>query len=139
MGRIIGTGADIEPNAQLACWGMPTPFIENNRDTAVRFAMVHIHAARLFTEAAQTKDAMIIQIISDATGVPTALIERAAPRWTGYDENGMPNVDSCLAQAAFWVDTMQLISGPIPTHEDLFDLGIAQEAARLLETDNPFI
>jgi len=138
VGKIIGTGADIEPNAQLACWAMPIKFLEGNRPAAVRFAMAHIQAARVFTEAAKTKNPEIIEIISAATKVPPALIAKAAPRWTGYDPDGMPNVESCFAQAAFWIDTMKLISGPAPTREKLFELSVAQEAARMLASNNPF-
>lgn len=139
VGRIIGTGADIMPGAQLGCWTIPTRFLEANRPAAVKFAMAHIHAARLFVKAAETKDAEIIKIISDATKLPAPLIEKAAPRWTGYDHDGMPNVSSVLAQADFWVNTMKLISGPVPTKDALFDLGIAEEASRTLNASNPFV
>ncbi|RDJ25184.1 ABC transporter substrate-binding protein [Bosea caraganae] len=138
VGKIIGTGADIVPNAQLGCWTMPTKFLEGNRKAAVAFAMAHIYAARLFVEAAKTKDPEIVKIIADATKVPGALIEKAAPRWTGYDHEGMPNTQSVLDQASFWVDTMKLISGPVPK-DALFDLGIAEEAAAALKSKNPFV
>lgn len=138
VGKIIGTGADIEPGAQLACWAMPTKFLEVNRKAAVAFAMAHIHAARIFTEAAKTKDAEIVKIIADATKVPPALIEKAAPRWTGYDVEGMPDTANVMRQAAFWVDTMKLIGGPLPKPEALLDLGAAQEAAATLKSANPF-
>ena len=94
VGKIVGPGSDIEPNAQLACWVMSSSFLAANRSAAVRFAMLHVHAARLFNEAAAKKDPDVVKIISDATKVPPPLIEAAAPRWTWYDDDGMPNVDS---------------------------------------------
>jgi NitT/TauT family transport system substrate-binding protein len=137
FGKIIGEGAEIEPNAQLAGWVMSTSFLQANRSAAVRFCMVHTHAARLFTKAATAKDPEIIKIISDYTKVPTALIEAAAPRWTWYDEEGMPNVESASAQFKFLSETMRLVSGTV-TNEMLFDLSPAKEAAARLKQANPF-
>jgi ABC-type nitrate/sulfonate/bicarbonate transport system substrate-binding protein len=138
VGRIIGTGADIEPGAQLACWAMPTKFLETNRKAAVAFSMAHIHAARIFTAAETSKDPEIIQILSAATNIPVPLIEKAAPRWTGYDPDGMPDTASVMRQASFWVDTMKLIGGPVPKQDVLLDLSAAEEAAKMLKTGNPF-
>jgi NitT/TauT family transport system substrate-binding protein len=137
VGKIVGTGADIEPNAQLACWVMSSKFLAAEKSAAVRFAMVHTHAARLFTKAAAAKDAEVIKIISDATKVPAPLIERAAPRWTWYDDDGMPNVDSVMAQFKFLSESMRLVSGKV-TPDMLFDLSPAKEAAARLKSANPF-
>jgi NitT/TauT family transport system substrate-binding protein len=137
FGKIIGAGSDIEPNAQLACWVMSSTFLQRNKSAATRFAMVHTHAARLFNEAAAKKDPDVVKIISDATKVPAPLIERAAPRWTWYDDQGMPNVDSVLAQFQFFSEKMRLVSGKV-TREMLFDLSPATEAASRLKTSNPF-
>jgi NitT/TauT family transport system substrate-binding protein len=137
VGKIVGTGADIEPNAQLACWVMSSKFLAANKSAATRFCMVHTHAARLFTKAAADKDPEVIKIIADVTKVPAPLIEKAAPRWTWYDEDGMPNVDSCMAQYKFLSQAMRLVSGNV-TPEMLFDLAPAKEAAAKLKTANPF-
>ncbi|RAI02178.1 hypothetical protein DLJ53_12490 [Acuticoccus sediminis] len=139
VGKIIGAGYEIDPGAQLGCFAMPEAFLDEDRETAVRYAMAHIQAAREFVAAAESKDPEVIAIISEATKVPAPLVERAAPRWTGYDKDGMPNVKSCMDQAAFWVDTMKLISGPVPTEEALFDLSVAEEAAARLAKENPFL
>ena len=72
---------------------MSSKFLAANKSAAVRFAMVHTHAGRLFNKAAAAKDADVIKIISDATKVPAPLIGLAAPRWTWFDEKGMPNVE----------------------------------------------
>jgi NitT/TauT family transport system substrate-binding protein len=137
VGKIVGAGSDIEPNAQLACWAMSSRFLSASRSAAVRFAMVHTHASRLFTKAAADKDADVIKIISEATKVPAPLIERAAPRWTWYDPEGMPNLDSVMAQFKFLSQSMQLVTGSV-TPEMLFELEPAREAAARLKSANPF-
>jgi NitT/TauT family transport system substrate-binding protein len=137
VGKIVGAGSDIEPNAQLACWVMSSDFLQKNKSAAIRFAMVHTHAARLFNKAAAAKDPEVIKIIADATKVPAALVEKAAPRWTWYDDNGMPNIDSVMAQFEFFSKTMRLVSGTV-TKDKLFDLSPATEAANRLKTSNPF-
>lgn len=137
VGKIIGAGSDIEPNAQLACWVMSSKFLAANKSAAARFAMVHIHAGRLFNKAAAAKDPDVIKIVSEATKVPEPLIGLAAPRWTWFDEKGMPNVDSCLAQGKFWND-IKLVNATV-TKEKLFDLSPAVEADAMLSKNNPFI
>ena len=137
VGKIVGPGSDIEPNAQLACWVMSSRFLSANSSAAVRFAMVHTHASRLFTKAAAEKDPDVVKIISDATKVPAPLIERAAPRWTWYDHEGMPNVDSVMAQYKFLSQSMQLVTGSV-TAEMLFELEPAKQAAARLKSSNPF-
>jgi NitT/TauT family transport system substrate-binding protein len=69
--------------------------------------------------------------------VPAALIERAAPRWTWYDDDGMPNVESVMAQFKFLSQDMRLVSGTV-TPEMLFDLSPAKDAAARLKSANPF-
>jgi NitT/TauT family transport system substrate-binding protein len=137
FGKLVFSGWDIEPNCQLACWVMSQGFLETNKSAAVRFAMVHTHAGRLYNKAAATKDAEVIKIISEATRVPPNLIEAAAPRWTWFFEDGMPNVESCMTQGKFWTETMRLTSGTA-TQQQLFDLSAAQEANERLNKANPF-
>ncbi|MDI1347313.1 MAG: ABC transporter substrate-binding protein [Pseudolabrys sp.] len=137
FGKLICAGWDIEPSTQLACWAMSTKYLAENKSAAVRFAMVHTYAGRLYNKAAAAKDPAIIKIINEATKVPPALIEAAAPRWTWFNEDGMPNVDSCMAQGKFWTDTMKLVSGSV-TKEQLFDLSPAVEANAQLTKSNPF-
>jgi NitT/TauT family transport system substrate-binding protein len=137
IGKIVGAAADIEPDTQLACWAMSTRFLSANRSAAVRFAMVHIHAGRLFMLAAAGKDPEVVKLLAEATKLPEPLIARAAPRWAWYDEDGMPNVASVLAQVEFLSRSMRLVTGKV-TEEMLFDLSPAKEAARRLKSDNPF-
>lgn len=137
FGKLVFSGYDIEPNTQLACWAMSSNYLAANRSAAVRFAMVHTYAGRLYNKAAAAKDPQVIKIISEATKVPPPLIEAAAPRWTWFFEDGMPNIDSCMAQGKFWTDVMKLVSGSV-TKEQLFDLSAAQEANERLNKANPF-
>jgi NitT/TauT family transport system substrate-binding protein len=137
VGKIIAPGSDIEPNAQLACWVMSASFLAANKSAAVRFAMVHTHAGRLFNEAAAKKDPDVVRIISEATKVPPTLIEAAAPRWTWFDPAGMPNVESAMAQGRFWTDTLKLVSASV-SREAVFDLSPAIAANERLNTANPF-
>ena len=116
---------------------MSTKYLAENKSAAVRFAMAHTWAGRLYNKAAAAKDPAIIKIISEATKVPPPLIEAAAPRWTWFNEDGMPNVDSCMAQGKFWTDTMKLVSSSV-TKEQLFDLSPAVEANAQLTKANPF-
>jgi NitT/TauT family transport system substrate-binding protein len=137
FGKLVFSGWDIEPNTQLACWAMSQKFLESEGSAAMRFAMVHTHAGRLYNKAAAAKDPDVIKIISEATRVPPPLIEAAAPRWTWFNEDGMPNIPSCMAQGKFWTDTMRLATGTV-TEKTLFDLSAATEANKRLESANPF-
>jgi NitT/TauT family transport system substrate-binding protein len=137
FGKLVFSGYDIEPNCQLACWAMSSTYLTRNKSAAVRLAMVHTHAGRLYNKAAASKDADVIKIISEATKVPPNLIEAAAPRWTWFNEDGMPNIDSCMAQGKFWTDAMKLVTGSV-TKEQLFDLSPAIEANERLAKSNPF-
>jgi NitT/TauT family transport system substrate-binding protein len=137
FGKLVFSGWDIEANCQLACWAMSQKFLEANKSAAIRFAMVHTHAGRLYNKAAAAKDPDVIKIISEATKVPPNLIEAAAPRWTWFNDDGMPNIDSCMTQGKFWTETMRLVSGSV-TKEQLFDLSAATEANARLARANPF-
>ena len=137
FGKLVFSGYDIEPNTQLACWAMSQKFLDANKSAAVRFAMAHTYAGRLFNKAAATKDPAIVKIVSDATKVPANLIEAAAPRWTWFFEDGKPNIASCMAQGKFWTDVMKLVSGSVTEHQ-LFDLSPAIEANEKLAKSNPF-
>jgi NitT/TauT family transport system substrate-binding protein len=138
FGKLVFSGYDIEPNTQLGCWAMSGAYLAANKSAAVRFAMAHTYAGQVFNKAAEAKDPDIVKIISDATKVPPNLIEAAAPRWTWYTENGMPNVESCMAQGKFWTDTMKMVSAGSVTKEQLFDLSPAVEASERLAKSNPF-
>ena len=136
-GKIIGTGADIEPNAQLACWVMSSNFLAKNKSAAVRFAMVHTYAGRLFNDAAAKKGRRRYQDhfrgdqssgSADRTGSAALDLVRSGR---------MPNVESGFAQYKFLTEDIKLVSGKV-TKEMLFDLSPATEAAARLKSKNPF-
>lgn len=137
FGKLVFSGYDIEPNTQLGCWAMSQKYLDANKSAAVRFAMAHTHAGRLFNKAAAARDPAVIKIVSEATKVPPNLIEAAAPRWTWFFEDGKPNIPSCMAQGKFWTDAMKLVSGSV-TEQQLFDLSPAVEANERLAKSNPF-
>ncbi len=137
VGKIVGPGSDIEPDAQLACWVMSSSYLQSNKSAATRFAMVHTHAARLFNKAAEEKDPDVVRIISETTKVPAPLITAAAPRWTWYTDDGMPNIKSVMAQFDFFSKSMGMVAGNVSPNT-MFDLSIAKEAAGRLKTANPF-
>lgn len=137
FGKLVFSGWDIEPNAQLACWAISSRYLAQNRSAAVRFAMVHTYAGRLYNKAAAARDPEVIKIISEATKVPPPLIQAAAPRWTWFTDDGMPNIESCMAQGKFWTDSMKLVTGNV-TKEQLLDLSVAIEANERLAKINPF-
>jgi NitT/TauT family transport system substrate-binding protein len=137
FGKLVFSGYDIEPNTQLGCWAMSQKYLDANKSAAVRFAMAHTYAGRLFNKAAAGKDPAIVKIVSEATKVPPNLIEAAAPRWTWFFEDGKPNIPSCMAQGKFWTDAMKLVSGSV-TEQQLFDLSPAVEANERLAKSNPF-
>ncbi len=71
------------------------------------------------------------------TKVPAALIEAAAPRWTWFTEDGMPNIASCMAQGRFWNESMKMVNATVK-EDQLFDLSPAVEANKRLAQSNPF-
>ena len=137
FGKLVFSGWDIEPNCQLACWAVSTKYLEKNKEAAIRFAMTHIHAGREYNKAAAEKNADVVKIISDATKVPAPLIVAAAPRWTWFAEDGLPNVKSCMEQGKFWTDTLKIVTAKV-SEDQLFDLTMAKEAAARLKSSNPF-
>ncbi len=137
FGKLVFSGWDIEPNTQLACWAMSGAYLAANKKAAIAFAMAHTHAGRLFNKAAAAKDPEIVKIVSDATKVPAVLIEAAAPRWTWFTEDGMPNIASCMAQGKFWNESMKMVSSTVK-EDQLFDLSPAIEANQALAKNNPF-
>ena len=137
-GRMIEAGYDVDPNCQLAGWAMPVNYLKANMSAAIRFAMVHTHAARLYNKAAAEKDPAVIKIIHEATKVPEALIAAAAPRWTWFNEDGSIDTASVLKQGRFWQKMKLAPAGELK--EDLiFDLTPAREAAKRLSEKNPFV
>ncbi len=138
VGKLINPGWDVDPGCVLAGWAMPVSFLKNNMPAAIRLAMVHTHAARLYNKAAAEKDPAVIKIISDATKVPEALIQAAAPRWTWFNEDGSIDAASVMKQGRFW-QKMKLAPAGDFKEDQVLDLTPAREAAKRLAEKNPFI
>ncbi len=137
-GKIVAWGHDIEPDCHLAGWVIRTALLRDSPSVAVRFAMVHMQAARDFNKAAAAADDTAVKIMAEATKLPAGVIKSAAPRWTWMSEDGLPNVKSVMAQAAFWTDYYKLVTQPV-TEEQVFDLRAVKEAAQRLARANPFV
>lgn len=137
VGKLIGWGSDIEKNAQLACFAIHNSILQSNFSAAVRFAMVSIYAGREFNRAAATADPNVIEIIHEATKLPSAIIKSGAPHWTWMAEDGMPNVASVMNQEDYWHSYFKLVPNAV-TQAQIFNLAAVKEANRQLESKNPF-
>lgn len=138
VGKLIGWGSDIEPNAQLACFAIHGSILKNNFSAAVRFAMVSIYAGHEFNAAAAKGDEDVVKIIQEATKLPATVIKSGAPHWTWMAEDGMPNVKSVMRQADYWHSYFKLVPKAV-TANQVFDLAAVKEANRQLAHKNPFI
>jgi hypothetical protein len=87
--------------------------------------------------AAASGDKEIVGILAEATRIPAEIIEGARPRWSGYAADGMPNVASVMSQAEFWTANQLVVR--MPGQDEIFDLGIAEEARQRLDDKNPFV
>jgi len=138
VGHIIGPSWTIEPDAQLACFAINGDVLSGKYSAAVRFAMAHVHAGRIFNAAAQSQDPDVIRIISEAIKLPGDLIKQAAPHWTWFTEDGMPVVRSVLAQSKFWATDFAMVPKPLD-EATVFDLTAVKDAVDRLNRENPFI
>jgi hypothetical protein len=96
---------------------------------------VHTNAARLFNGGGRKRPRCCQHYLGGkGTGAADAA---AAPRWTWYTDDGLPNVESVMAQFKFLSQSMKMVSGKV-TPDMLFDLVAAKEATQRLKTANPF-
>lgn len=137
VAKIAFWGDDAAPNMQIGCWAASGNTRSNKRSAMVRFAMAQLQATREFMAAADNGDAAIVKILADATRLSPEIVNKSRPRWSGYPLNGQPNIESVMEQAKFWTD--QGLVKQMPTQDQIFELGIADEALKRLESKNPFI
>lgn len=137
VAKIAFWGDDAAPNMQVGCWAASGNTRSGRRSAMVRFAMAQLQATREFMAAADSGDAAIVKILSDATRLSPEIVNRSRPRWSGYPLDGKPNVESVMEQAKFWTD--QGMVKDMPTQNQIFELGVADEALSRLESKNPFI
>jgi NitT/TauT family transport system substrate-binding protein len=138
--RIIVARDEILPDSQTAMLAATNELMHSRREALVRFAMAHIHAGRLFNKVAAdpTAYAEQVQMITKYIFLKDVSILKAiSPHWEWIAEDGKPNVASVLAQQDYWADRFKLVERKV-AREQIFDLGIAEQAAERLASDKPF-
>jgi NitT/TauT family transport system substrate-binding protein len=138
--RIIASRDEFLPDSQTAMIAARNEILQSRRDVLIRFAMVHIHAARLFNTIAgnPAQHPADLQTITKYIFVKdTSVLKAVAPHWEWIAEDGVPNVTSVMAQQDHWADIFRLVERKV-SQDHVFDLGIAREAARRLAAEKPF-
>jgi NitT/TauT family transport system substrate-binding protein len=138
--KIIASRDESAPGSQVAMVAVRDEFAAKHRDVVVRYAMAHIHAARLFNKAAAApeKNRELVELITKNIFVKDiTLLNAVAPHWEYLSENGAPNEASVLAQQDFWSDTFKMVERKVPAAQ-IMDLSIAAEAVKRLEAERPF-
>lgn len=138
--KIIASRDESAPGSQVAMVAVRDEFAAKHRDVVVRYAMAHIHAARLFNRvaAAPEKNRELVELITKNIFVKDiTLLNAVAPHWEYLSENGAPNEASVLAQQDFWSDTFKMVERKVPAAQ-IIDVSIAAEAVKRLEAEKPF-
>jgi len=138
--RIVAARDEVAPNSQTVMLTARDELFTRRRAALVRFAMAHIHAARLFNKVASdpaSYDPQLQMITKHIFLKDVNILKAVAPHWDWVDENGKPNVESVLAQQELWANRFKLVERPV-SRERIFNLEIAEEATRRLEAEKPF-
>jgi len=138
--RILASRDEYLPDSQLGVLIAREELLQKKRDLLVRFAMAYIRTARLFNQVASEpgKHPDVLQmIIKHIIVKDVELLKAVAPHWEWIAEDGLPNTRSVMEQQDHWAEVFRLVEKKVPEAR-IFDLGIAQEAARRLATENPF-
>lgn len=140
-GPMVATGSSIEDDQQVATFAAHKTFLARNRDALVRFAMAYLRGARDFNAAAADPKAHpeVVAILAAHTAIGKAeLVVAMAPHWSYISPDGLPNVASIMKMQDYWSKgPFKLVQQTVP-QDKLFDLSIAQEAARRLASEKPF-
>ena len=139
-GPIVATGDQVEPNSSISVYAARRDFVQGKRDVLVRFAIAYLEGVKEFNAAAVAPDKHpdVAQILAKNTFLGKPEIVRAiAPHWSYVAEDGMPPIDSILGMQDYWADYFTYVEKKVP-RDQLFDLSIAPEAKRRLETQKPF-
>jgi NitT/TauT family transport system substrate-binding protein len=140
-GPIVVTDDQVVPDAAIGFYAARREFLEKSHDVAVRFAMAYLHAVPEFNAAAQAPDQHpdVVEILAKNTALnKPELVKAIAPHWSYVNEDGMPLVESVMAQQDFWSGRyFQYVEKKI-TREQLFNLTIAKEAKARLDKEKPF-
>jgi NitT/TauT family transport system substrate-binding protein len=138
--RILFARDEILPDSQTAIQTVRDEFLQNRRDTIVRYSMACIHAGRIFNEVAGDPEKypdMLKLIVKSIVPSDENLLKAVAPHWEWISESGSPNIESILKAQDFWADTLKLVEHKVP-QERIIDAAIATEASRRLEAEKPF-
>jgi NitT/TauT family transport system substrate-binding protein len=139
-GPIVAKGDDIDPDGQIGMFAAKRDFLRDKRDVAIRFAMAYLQGAKEFNAAAAAPDANkeIVEILARTTALGRPELVRAiAPNWSYVNEDGVPNVKSVMAMQDYWASYFTYVEKKV-SEDQLFDLGIAKEAAARLAREQPF-
>lgn len=138
--QIVASRDEVAPYSQTAIMTARDEMFEHRRDALVRYAMACIHAGRQFNAIAGNpkKYPEMLDLIAKAI-IPhdKELLTAVAPHWEWISENGVPNVESIMAQQDFWGDIFQLVANKV-SRDRVFASGLAEEASQRLQTEKPF-
>jgi NitT/TauT family transport system substrate-binding protein len=138
-GKIIASRDESAPGSQVSMLAVRDDFAAKKRDLLVRYAMAHIHAARLFNDVAAEpeKNRETVELITKNIFVKDiSLLNAIAPHWE-YVAEGAPNEASILVQQDFWSDTFKMVERKVAASR-IMDLSIADEAIKRLDREKPF-
>jgi NitT/TauT family transport system substrate-binding protein len=140
-GPIIANGDQVAPNTAIATCAVRKDFLQNHRDTVIRWAMAYLQGVQEFNAAAQAPDKHpdIVEILAKNTALNRPeLVKSIAPNWGYLNEDGIPQVDSIMAMQDFWSSKYFNFVEKKVTREQLFDLTVAKEARARLDREKPF-
>jgi NitT/TauT family transport system substrate-binding protein len=138
--KIIASRDDTAPESQVSMVAVRDDFVAKRRDVLIRYAMAHIHAARLFNKVAgePENNRETVELITKNIFIKdVSLLNAIAPHWEYIAEKGVPNVGSVLAQQDFWGDIFKLVERKVAS-EKIVDVSIAQDALKRLDAERPF-
>jgi len=139
-GPIVAVDDEIDPDGAVGLYAARKQFIQQHRDVLVRFAMAYLQGVKEFDAAVMAPDKHhdIIDILAKRTALQKPeLVKAIAPHWSYTNEDGIPNVQSVMAQQDYWADYFHLVEKKVP-ESALFDLSIAHEAKARLDRQRPF-
>jgi len=140
-GPIIANGDQVAPNTAIATFAVRKDFLQNHRDTVIRWSMAYLQGVKEFNAAAQAPDKYpdIVEILAKNTALNRPeLVKAIAPNWGYLNEDGIPPVDSIMAMQDFWSSKYFNFVEKKVTREQLFDLSVAKEAKARLDREKPF-
>jgi len=140
-GPIIANGDQVAPNTAIATFAVRKDFLQNHRDTVIRWSMAYLQGVKEFNAAAQAPDKYpdIVEILAKNTALNRPeLVKAIVPNWGYLNEDGIPPVDSIMAMQDFWSSKYFNFVEKKVTREQLFDLSVAKEAKARLDREKPF-